>query len=183
MATGWNLSIKMMPYIRREIGAIPSGVFYDIDTAPIERDMKEATDLVLKLSGGDIAVRVRGHKYLYPHPYNTEPLSFDWSVRFKARYGHRTEIDKLREGFAKWYFFAMANEDETDIFDYALLDLDKIRSEGILDQADRWMVHPNYDGSSGGYYPMRDLLDLGCVVYHKNIMYDRMTEDKWPATG
>jgi hypothetical protein len=57
MSTGWDLSTKMMGAIRDAIGDIPAKCFFDIETASFEKDTTQATDLVLKLSGGDMAVR------------------------------------------------------------------------------------------------------------------------------
>jgi hypothetical protein len=52
MSTGWDLSTKMMGAIRDAIGDIPAKCFFDIETASFEKDTTQATDLVLKLSGG-----------------------------------------------------------------------------------------------------------------------------------
>ena len=164
MTTGFALEEKMMPCIREAIGNIPAVVFFDIATAPIERDTKEATDLVIKLSGGDVAVRVRRFRYKYN---DREPLAFDWSVRWRSRYGYKTEIDKLREGFARWYFYAVANANETGLYEFCLIDVDIVRKTGLLNDKTKWQVSPNGDGSFGGYYPARQLYKLGCIVWPK----------------
>lgn len=162
MTTGFALEEKMMPYIRSAIGEIPSKYFFDIDKAPIERDQKEATDLIIKLSGGDVAVRVRRYKYKYK---DNKPLAFDWSVRWRSMYGNKTEIDKLREGFARWYFYAIANERESGLFEFCLIDVDKVRETNILNDKSKWQIYPNGDGSMGGYFPARKLNELGCILW------------------
>jgi hypothetical protein len=179
MTTGWALSVKMMPYIRKSIGDIPSKIFFDIETATFEQDTTKATDLVLKLSGGDIAVRVRNHKfgykkYSWSDSIDKEPLAFDWSVRFVAN-GYKTEIHKLREGFAKWYFIGLANKDETDLFDYGLIDLNRCRINNIF-RDELWQINPNSDGTAGGYLRMRRVKEYGCLLWHKTMKLETYIE-------
>lgn len=159
MTTGFALSEKMMLFVRRAIADLPAGIFIEAETASFEKDTKEATDLVLKLSGGDMAVRVRRFKCGIK-----EPMNFDWSVRFRSRCGFRTEIDKLRDGFGRWYFIARANEDETGLFDYCLIDLDKCRAANIFND-ELWMIYENGDGTAGGYMPIRELYRYDCVLW------------------
>jgi hypothetical protein len=162
MSTGWDLSTKMMGAIRDAIGDIPAKCFFDIETASFEKDTTQATDLVLKLSGGDMAVRVRRFNYAYKG--DILPLAFDWSIRFVCN-GRKTEIHKLREGFARWYFIAIANKDETGLFDYCVIDMDKVRESNLLDDTAGWAVYPNGDGTSGGYKPMRQIEKAGCIIW------------------
>jgi hypothetical protein len=162
MTTGFALSEKMMPVIKTAIGRIPSRYFFDIEDATFEKDTQEATDLIIKLSGGDVAVRVRGYKYSYP---DGKPLAFDLSIRWRSRYGLKTEIDKLREGFGRWYFFAIAHPNEDGLCDGCLIDLNKMRSSGILQDEKLWQINPNTDGTAGGYIAARKLQNLGCVLW------------------
>ncbi len=160
MTTGFALSEKMMPFVRKAIAELPAGCFLDAETATAEKDIQESTDLVLRLTGGDVAVRVRRFKF-----GAAEPLGFDWSIRFQTRYGHKTEIHKLREGFARWYFIGRANADETALFDYCLIDLDKCRAADIF-KDELWMIYPNDDGSAGGYMALRELRRYnGCIIW------------------
>lgn len=169
MTTGFELSNKTLPLVVEAISEIPLKHFIDVNTAPIERDRNEATDLVLKLSGGDIAVRVRSYKY--KHRGDSMPLAFDWSVRFRAKYGGKTEINKLREGYARWYFFGMANEQETALDDYCVIDLDKAREINLFDDS-LWQINPNGDGTAGGYMSMRKVRDAGCIISSKYKLAD-----------
>jgi hypothetical protein len=165
MTTGFELSNKTLPFVIEAIGKIPLKHFLDVNIAPIERDKNEATDLVLKLTGGDIAVRIRQFKYSYK--YDKSPLAFDWSIRFRSKYGNKTEIDKLREGYAKWYFFGIVNEGETSLFDYCIIDMDKVRSINLLDESN-WQLNPNKDGTIGGYMKMRKVDTLDCIIARSN---------------
>ena len=168
MTTGFELSKKMMPYVCKTIARIPAGIFFGIETATFEQDTTQATDLILKLSGGNVAVRVRNFNYVYRHwqTIDKEPLAFDWSVRFQTRTNHRTEIDKLRDGFGRWYFMAVSNEDETDLWDWGIIDLDKCREIDLFDNF-YWQINSNGDGSAGGYMAMRTVQELNCLIYSK----------------
>ena len=164
MTTGWELSQKMMPLIRKTIAELPAGCFLDIETATAEKDMHEATDLILRFMGGDMAVRVRRFKC-----GGDEKLAFDWSIRFRTRHGNKTEIHKFREGFARWYFIARANEDETSLFDYCLIDLDKCRASNLF-REELWEINPNNDGSAGGYMSIQKVYELGCLLWPKEFI-------------
>jgi hypothetical protein len=171
MTTGFELSTKMMPFVRTSIGEIPAKYFFDVETADYYKDTQESTDLILKLSGGDVAVRVRQFKYIYHFPtLDQKPLAYDWSVRFRSRNGFRTEIDKLRDGYARWYFMGIANDDETDLYDYGLIDLDKCRVDDVF-HSELWQVNPNGDGTAGGYLPMRWIEDHGYLLWHKDMQF------------
>jgi hypothetical protein len=159
MTTGFALSEKMMPFVRKSIAMFPAGLFMDAETASFEKDTQEATDLVLKLTGGDVAVRVRRFKCA-----GSKKLSFDWSIRFQTRYGHKTEIDKLREGFGRWYFIGRSNEEETGLFDYGLIDLNKCREVNIFND-ELWQIYPNGDGTAGGYFPFMELYRYNVVLW------------------
>ena len=148
-----------MPAVRRVLGELPAKIFFDINTAPIKRDMEEATDLVLSVSSGDIAVRIRRRKF-YDRCIE-KGYSLDWSIRVQSN-GYRTEIDKLREGFARFYFFAYSEDNKGGIVKWWLIDMDNVRDVDIL--GENWPVFPNGDGTSGMYIPLSRVDVLGCVV-------------------
>ena len=151
---GWAFSERHMPAVRDAIGSIPTRIFLDVATAPVERDQHEATDLVLRVSGGDVAVRIRKRAALWDCP--------EWSVRVRSRGGHKTELDKLLGGFCRWYFFGYGDGHD-GLFAWWLLDLDVVRSAGVL--AETWPRHTNHDGSVGMYIPLSSLAALECIVF------------------
>lgn len=70
----------------------------DVKIASKEQDTKYATDMVVEVKGGDIAVRIRNNdKYDYFNEY------CDLTIRTRSMNGKRTEIDKLRDGFGSKY--------------------------------------------------------------------------------
>jgi hypothetical protein len=146
-----------MPAVKSALGELPSKIFFDIATANAQRDMEEATDLILSVSSGDIAVRVRRHKFICG-VYADKP---DWSIRIKNK-GCKTEIDKLKEGFARWYFLGFSLDDRSILADWYLLDMDRIRRNNLMTRD--YPVHDNYDGTVGKYIPVRVLSFNLCVV-------------------
>lgn len=144
-----------MQAVREAIGECPAKLFNDALTAPVKRDLQEATDLVMTVSSGDIAVRVRRNKFI---------KLLDWSIRIENK-GHKTEIHKLQEGFSRWYFIGWSLDDKSLLADWYLLDMDKIRKNKIMERA--YPVHDNYDGTKGKYIPIKILSFNLCIVGQK----------------
>ena len=159
-AAGWVFAELHMPAVRTALSELPAGIFLDFATADAKRDMEQATDLVLEVGGGTVAVRIRSKRY-----YNSKPKALDWSVRFESG-NARTEIHKLREGFGDFYFYGYSKDDAGELEDWWLIDLHTVRERGIL-ESDRWQVHPNMDkkGTAGGYFPIWLLEEANCVLW------------------
>jgi hypothetical protein len=86
-------------------------------TAPVDTDRNRATDLVLLTARPlDIAVRVRraGYADLYP---------FDVTIRCERASGAKTELEKFVDGFCDWMFYGHADQQETGLSRWFLLDL------------------------------------------------------------
>lgn len=164
-ATGWKFAELHMPAVRTALSELPAGIFLNFATADAKRDMEQATDLVLEVEGGTIAVRIRSNKYYLsyldgkPH----KPKALDWSVRWVSR-GARTEIHKLREGFGDFYFYGYSEDDRGMLADWWLIDLHTVRERDILESG-LWQVNPNYDGTEGGYFPIWRLEEANCVLW------------------
>ena len=149
-----------MPAVRRAIGGLPMRLFMDIETAPAKIDMEQATDLIITLGSGDIAVRVRRRAVW--DKQNKLGWGHDWSVRAICR-GYKTEIHKLQEGFGRWYFMAYSFDDAGALAEWWLIDLDEVRKNDILTN-ERYPVYPNGDGTSGKYIKISDLKSKGCIL-------------------
>lgn len=126
--------------------------FFDISSASTERDMKCATDFTLRFKGGDIAVRLR-------RPFKDKR---DLTIRSHRNSGAKTELAKIREGFGAWYFYGWI--DRSDIIsEWILVDLDKVRSSGLLDKERRPI--PNTDGATFFIaISLEELCEAGCLV-------------------
>lgn len=93
------------------------------------QDKNEATDYILRVKGSEVAARVR------------RQFHGDITIR-SFNGGHNTELEKLKAGWAKWYLYAWVSGEE--ITKWILLDLDCMRSGGILDYD--WPERENTDG-------------------------------------
>jgi hypothetical protein len=106
-----------------------------IAIADDETDMKEATDFVVTLKGGRVAVRIRkdvGGRY------------HDLTIRSRRRSGAKTELQKIKEGYADFYLYIWTGNE--NITDWWLVDVECLRSSGLLDAPRREIW--NKDGGS-----------------------------------
>lgn len=133
--------------LKNNIGAI-----IEVKIAAPEDDMKHATDLVLRLESGDVALRLRRDTpYLKTHR--------DFTIRSENG-GNRTEIHKLKDGFCRWYLYGWVEGGL--ITNWMLIDLDKVRELNLLDSLKTRM---NKDGITGFSCIPAVALDLAdCLV-------------------
>jgi hypothetical protein len=129
--------------------------FLSLEVSDFEKDTQEATDMVIKVVGGDVALRVREPSCKYR----------DFTIRTRSRYGKETEIDKLRNGFGDWYLYGWGDGHET-VLEYILVDLDKVRKFKLLDMpiVAQWGRNRNYDGTEFISIPIGALQMYGCIV-------------------
>lgn len=129
-----------------------------IEMATSTQDTEQATDLVLRVESGSIGVRVRRLETM------KNPGWRDWTIRGRSLGGNRTEIDKLRDGWGDWYFYAWTKQKQ--IVEYMLFDLHKARQAGLLDNlTDRDLI-PNGDGTKFYTIDAHRIIDNGCMVVH-----------------
>jgi len=95
-----------------------------IRVASDTEDQKQATDLVIQLTKkrGTVACRMRRDKIYFR----------DLTIRSRSCCGQKTELDKLREGFADWYLYGWTKNGK--IAEWILVDLRKVRTKGLLNQ-------------------------------------------------
>lgn len=153
----WDFMLRHMPAIREALSLLPSGYFLNFSTATPKQDKEQATDLVLEIEGGTMAVRIRRKKY---YEWGLR-RGLDWSIRVKSN-GAKTEIDKLREGFGDWYFYGYSEDNKSGLAYWCLIDLHKTRQSGILENS--WMPKDNNDGTAAIYIPIKGLLDCGALI-------------------
>lgn len=98
----------------------------------------------------EISVRIRKNKYL---KYK------DFTVRSKSKYGYETEIDKLKKGFGNIYFYGWLDAFETNICEYLIIDINKIR-----DKLDNGIFRINYDGTGFNFYTLLFLEENDAII-------------------
>lgn len=88
--------------------------------APIQRDMKEATDLVmLKMQDTRIGVRMRRREHIkYAH---------EFTIRSSLPSGVQTELDKLVAGYGHYLFYGFQHPEHDALGQWSIIDLNQFR--------------------------------------------------------
>lgn len=111
-------SDKFIPAIKRIVGP------YLLEESTFEVDTKQAADLVIvRAKNLAIAARVRRSEFYSRFPN-------DITIRSENN-GHKTELQKIVEGFGDWFFYGFARSDrdeETEIDHWRIIDLDVLRA-------------------------------------------------------
>ena len=110
---------KVVEILRRHAADV---VQFNIATN--EQDTKQATDFVVETTIGRIAVRVRRYS-------STGEKYRDLTIRIRATYGGKTEIDKLRDGWGDLYLYCWQDA-AGNLTEYMLVDIHKMRAAGLL---------------------------------------------------
>lgn len=135
--------------IRANIGIIAS-----VEIASDHDDMNYATDMVINISGGSVAVRLRRSNIRFR----------DWTIRSRNN-GYKTELHKLREGYCDWYFYGWVTG--ARISEWILIDLSTVRDSGILTKS--WTERSNGDGTYFIPVPLGVLKKHDCIVASQGI--------------
>ena len=104
--------------------------------SPLEKDQKEATDMYAIVTNGTVALRIRRPKYTFR----------DLTIRAYRTNGYETELQKILRGWARWYFYAWTDPLGKRILEWIIVDLNDVRTTGLLLKASRW---DNHDGETG----------------------------------
>lgn len=156
-------SDRFIPEIKRIVGP------YLLEPAPLEEDCKRATDLII-LAARDkrIACRMRRPGYALKYP-------FDFTVRSHRDSGSETELSKLVNGYGDWMFYGHANDDETSISRWMLIDLHSWRAHLIRGE-DRKIVAPhskdNEDGTRFVAFDVRKFRGLPPILVASSALED-----------
>ena len=129
-------SDQFIPQIRQIVGP------YLLEPAPFVEDALRATDLII-LNARDkrIACRVRRHSYLSEY-------SGQFTIRSQSRGGSKTELQKITDGWGDWMFYSFADQSETAIQKWYLINLDSWRAHMIRarNKINKGQI-PNGDGT------------------------------------
>ena len=129
----------------------------EVVVASNEKDTKEATDFVIVLKGGDVAVRLRF--------WSCYTVKQEWTIRSRLDSGMETELSKLKKGFARWYLYGWVKDNI--LFSWMLIDLNMVREKKLLDLP--WYEKSNHDGTHFIIVPNIDLYKHQCIVAFENI--------------
>ena len=105
-------SDEFMPSVKSILGQVI------IEASSFKQDTEEAFDLITLPSTKKIACRVRDYdKY--------SQYMDEFTVRSRSRYGKKTEIHKIAEGFGDWMFYGFGKNKK--VLKYSVIDLDIFR--------------------------------------------------------
>jgi len=142
-----------------------AGEIIDIKKADINDDIYRATDFVVRAKTGNIAGRIRKLKYF-------EEFG-DFTLRYSRPSGVKTELQKIREGFANWYLYSWA--DPKMIQAWIFVDLECLRKSGILDNPQKLPKSRNpSDGTTFVSISIDDLDKNGCIKRKKGNFKTRL---------
>lgn len=151
----WDWQLKHIEQIKE---ILKSQAFYivNIEIATPEEDMKQSTDLKVKITAGDVAVRIR----------RSDCRFRDLTIRAKIG-NSKTEIHKLREGYGDWYLYAWTLQER--VSEWMLVDLNIMRNQGCFDVTRH--ITMNKDGYTGFVsYSIPELESYSAIVA-KNVSY------------
>lgn len=123
-----------------------------IDVADDDADMKQATDFVVSVRGGTVAVRIRR---------NIANYYKDLTIRSTRPSGHETELQKIKNGFGDYYLY-LWTENQT-VADWWLVDINGMRKARMFDvpRKEIW----NRDGSSAFIaFTLEELKKIGALI-------------------
>jgi hypothetical protein len=146
-----DLNVKYLKQVK-SILLKNSYIFTNFREATPKEDMENGFDAVISFPDVKIPIRIRQNKYLQ---------YMDLTIRSESRYGAKTEIHKIKEGFGDYYFYAWANQNNNSIISYMILDLNVFR-QTIIDQPIIYNM-ANPDGTKFHIYS-RELLIKNRII-------------------
>lgn len=159
---GWQedkrWSDRFLPEIKSILGQ------HLISEPPIEEDRERNTDLVvLGFDSVRVGCRMRKSRYLC---YDDE-----FTIRASRPSGNKTELEKIIEGWGDYFFYGIANDEETRIERWILGDLKAFRgwysNQLSAIGAKPGLSKNNIDGSSGFFaFKWREI--PGFIVAHNH---------------
>jgi hypothetical protein len=151
-ARDWGWADGFLPHAKRIIGE------HLLVAAPMDIDVKEASDIVFLVSGrGDVAFRVRRSQYAEKYP-------FDVTFRSEREGFEKTELDKICDGHARWMLYGFGDSDGKTIGRWALLDLNAFRAAMLCGKLVRPRPQRNADGTGFEVFDVRILRGIDPAI-------------------
>ena len=159
MAAGWEKSKKWadkyVPEIKRVVKQV-AGEIIEVRIADQDKDQHEATDYIVEVSSGDIACRIR--EECFWHNFG------DVTLRHSRPSGNKTELEKIKEGYGRWYLYAWDKRFTGGQFiAWVFVDLDKLRESGLLNEP-RKVIWNGDESSSFVSISLAELWQAGCIT-------------------
>jgi hypothetical protein len=142
----------------------------DVKAALPDQDRNHATDYIIKVEVGDIACRLRRIERC---------PRLDFTIRSHRPSQVKTELQKLQEGFARFYLYGWI-ERESEWHKWVFVDLNRCREYGLFRRL--WRSKTNRDGTQFIFIPWSVVASIGAVIAISKAMepvweYDLYRED------
>lgn len=137
--------------------ALPNlyGTFIKFRHADDYEDSNLSFDLVFNFNF-TISIRIRQNKYIN---FN------DLTIRYKSKYGCKTEFDKIKEGLAQIYFYAYECPERKSLIKIRMADVQAIRK---LIKENLYSINENKDGTKLAAFKFSDINKAGGAIYKYN---------------
>lgn len=127
-----------------------------------EEDQKQATDFVVKMKGGQIAVRLR-----WTHNEEGKEIC-PWrqlTLRSRRESGKKTELAKIKEGYGYRYFYGWIDKHGV-IAEWILVNIPRMRESGLLDKPRPEIPNKEPSGERTYFIPIDidELVNAGCLI-------------------
>ena len=132
---------------------------FDFADSTPDEDMSDGIDgyMVLRSKDERIALRVRNQS-------NADGRR-DFTVRYRAHNGGKTEFEKLPDRKVRWYFYGWA-DDAGRITEWMMVDVFAFLDSGLLDKM-KTQVRNRDKRTQLKYLEAHILIGTGCVVAHR----------------
>lgn len=140
---------KFLPEIKRILKTQAIWMI-SVQVATPDEDMSLGVDMVIRVEGGNVAVRIRRARCRWR----------DITIRIRRPSGVPTEIDKIKVGYVSWYLYAWTYKNQ--ITEWVLVDVRRIVELGVFER--RWKSFSNRDGTRFIVIPISRLLKENCIV-------------------
>lgn len=122
---------------------------FEIEKASLKQDTEQGFDFWFTGAGLKIPVRVRTPDCKWR----------DFTIRWRAMFGGKTEIDKLSEGAGDIYFYAWTSERDI-ICDWILINLRLLREKFDLSRNNTTLINRVRSNGDGTYHTQVQLNEL-----------------------
>jgi hypothetical protein len=159
----WDWANKFLAETGRVIRKVFSPQKVALSLSTPKMDMKESTDALVKVNGGEYAIALRVRR----------PEQDGWRDLTIRSYngGHKTELQKIKEGNCDFYLYAWTSYESAKdgtFSDWVFIDLNIMRLLGIFDED--WDERKNKDGITA--FVVKDiweLMELDAIVYDESL--------------
>ena len=150
----WRDSQRYMPHVTEILRSLAHHII-NIEIADEEADMKRATDVVIRVTGGDIGLRARKASCGFR----------DFTLRSARPSGVRTELQKVRDdGYMDWFLYGWG-DGIAKLTDWGFIGMASLRASGLLDDIEgSSREHRNNDGTKFVQYSLLELNQNRCLI-------------------